>query len=152
MLTSMILLISGLILSSAMLIHYTKKKTGSTASPSFSFSELFKKGKTLSAQVKAKAVEEKKQAALTEEPKDTKATESGIKQFFSRNNSTVRWPKVKLTGFGKSSDGESGFAIINDKHIIVGQKISKVTLIEIGVNSVVVEYKGERKTLAVDPR
>jgi hypothetical protein len=74
-----------------------------------------------------------------------------VKRFFPRDNAEVRWPKLKLTGFGRSADGEGGFGIINEKHVLKGQEISGVKLVEIRAHGVVLEYKGERKTLAVDP-
>ena len=151
MLTSMSLLIFGLLLASVMLINRAQDKRGNTSTALFDLSGFINKGKTLSGQVKAKVAEKNEEQATADEPKVKTESKTGLTRFFSgMRNGAVRWPKLKLTGFGKSSDGESGFAIINEKHIIVGQKISKVTLVEIGAHSVVVEYKDDRKILTVD--
>ena len=151
MLISMILLIAGLLLASAMLIQRAQEKSGSSRTALSGFSEFIQKGKSLSSQAIAKVAEQNETTASAEEANASTTSNSGFKQFFQKTNSSVRWPKLKLTGFGTSSDGESGFAIINEKHIIVGQQISKVTLVEIGLQSVVVEYKGAQKILTVDP-
>jgi hypothetical protein len=151
MLISMILLIAGLLLASAMLIQQAQERSGSSRTTRSGFSAFIQKGKSLSSQAKANAADKNEVRASAEEANISTTSPSRFKQFFQKTNHSVRWPKLKLTGFGTSSDGESGFAIINEKHIIVGQQISKATLIEIGVQSVVVEYKGEQKTLTVDP-
>ena len=150
MLTSMSLLIAGLLLASATLIHRAQEKTGNSNTAFLDLSEFIKKGQSLSSQAKSKVAEKSEVQTTDTEPKASQARPSGITRFFSGMNNGIRWPKLKLTGFGKSADGESGFAIINEKYVIEGQKISKVTLIEIGPHSVVVEYKDERKILTVD--
>ena len=104
-------------------------------------------GKTLLSEAKNKAAQQKESDLLAE---NTNGDE-GVGRFFQRQAGTVRWPKLKLTGFGSSTDGASGFAIINGQHVIAGQQISKVTVIDIGDQSVMVEFKGEQRTLSVDP-
>jgi hypothetical protein len=47
-------------------------------------------------------------------------------------------------------DADGGFAIINEKQILVGNQIGDVTLVEIRTHGVVVELDGEQKTLTVD--
>ena len=151
MLISMILLIAGLLLASTMLIQQAQEKSGSAKTTLAGFSAFLQKGKSLSNQAKADVADQSETGISAEEANADTKSRSRFKQFFQKTNHSVRWPKLKLTGFGTSSDGGSGFAIINEKHIIVGQQISKATLIEIGAQSVVVEYKGEQKTLTVDP-
>lgn len=151
MLTSMLLLIAGLVLTSAMLVHYALERRSGADGSRFDLSQLLEKGKTLSAQAKARVAESSKPKAAVEEPETGKTTGMGMKRFFPGGNGAVRWPKLKLTGFGKPTDGEGGFAIINEKHVLKEQEIAGVKLVEIRAHGVVVEYKGERKTLAVDP-
>ena len=152
MLTSMLLLIAGLILTSAMLIHYAPEhSSGEQDGPRSEWSQLLEKGKTLADQAQAKKIENKTSTASVEKTKPGKTEATGIKRFFTRDNSDIRWPKLKLTGFGKSADGEGGFGIINEKHILKGQEISGAKLVEIRAHGVVLEYKGERKVLAGDP-
>ena len=151
MLTSMLLLIAGLVLTSAMLVHYALDRNIGEDGSRFDVSQLLEKGKTLSDQAKAKMGEGNKPKTVIEEPKPGQSTEVSVKRFFPSVNAEVRWPKLKLTGFGRSADGEGGFGIINEKHVLKGQEISGVKLVEIRAHGVVLEYKGERKTLAVDP-
>jgi len=83
---------------------------------------------------------------------DTEQKDESLPGFFSfpRNDGSVRWPKLKLTGCGASADGSGGFAIINGRHVMIGETISKVTLVEVlPPQHAVVEYKGEQKKLTV---
>lgn len=147
MLTSMLLLIAGLGLSSAMLVHYALERGGIEDAPRFGISHLLEKGKALSALPKATDAGNGTLETSTEEP----VAAPGVKRFFSGGSGSVRWPRLKITGFGKSADGEGGFAIINGNHVLVGQTGSKVKLVEIQTHGVVLEYKGEQKILAVNP-
>lgn len=146
MIISMLLLISGLLLSSAMLIHHaTNGENSSAKKPFFDFTNLMKKGMALSAK--------EKQPEQTETVKKEPAqpTASAVKKLLSsRNGGAVRWPKLKLTGFGAPTNSNTGFAIINGKHIIVGGTVNGATLTEILDHGVRVEYKGESKTLIVE--
>ncbi len=150
MLISMLLLISVLILSSAMLMHYALGEKEREANGSaFSFTKLLEKGKALAARPAPKAEEQpiKEETVVAEGPNSSK---QGIKRFFPRESqSAVRWPKLKLTGFGKGSGNQSDFAIINGEQILVGSRIDGVILVEILNQGVVVEHKGERKILTV---
>jgi len=151
MVISMLLLISGLILSSAMLMHYAMDgKEGTAMESTFDFARLMEKGKGFPA--KAQATRE--QTAIENEPPtatDSKPVDSFFKKFFSgRGNGTVRWPKLKLAGFGTPSGGEVGFAIINGKHIVVGGTVNGATLVKILEYGVLLEYKGETKTIIVE--
>jgi hypothetical protein len=152
MLITMLLLISGLILSSATLVHFAMDG---------------KEGEAWEAIVNSaagggKEFSEKMQAAgepgePVEEPSAATASsssDSSIMRFFSGGGgggkSSVRWPKLKVAGFGKSTDTEAGFAIINGKHVLVNNFIGEVQLVEIRAHGAVVEYKGEQKVLSVE--
>ena len=146
MLISMLLLISVLILSSAMLVHYAMDgKEGPAKKSVFDFAKLMEAGKEFS--TKTQSIEKQN----GEGNASVAPTDSAIKTFFSgRENRAVRWPKLKLTGFGIPSNSKIGFAIINGKHLIVGGTVNGVTLVEILDHGVRVEYKGETKTLIVE--
>ena len=151
MLISMLLLISLLVLSSAMLVHYAMDgKEGTIKESVFKFAKLMEKGAEPSARPEQieeqKKTENGKVASVASKPSD-----SAIKRFFSvRGNGTVRWPKLKLSGFGIPSNGEVGFAIINGKHVVAGSTVNGATLVKILEHGVLVEYKGETKTLIVE--
>ena len=146
MLISMLLLIAVLILSSVMLVHYAMGgKEGETGKSTFSFANLIEKGKALSTQSEPGA---EQQPENQSETTDFKPAEPGMKRFFSGEGS-VRWPRLKLTGFGKGSGGQSGFAIINGEQVLVNTPINGAMLVEILDQGVVMEYKGEQKTLTV---
>jgi hypothetical protein len=149
MLFSILLLIGVLVLSSAMLFHYGLGAKADGENPSaFSFSALVEKGKALSARARETAEQKR---AEKEAAASTETDDAGVKKFFSgRKGDAVRWPKLKLTGFGRSFDGQSDFAIINKSHVYVDSEINGATLIEISARGVVVEFQGERKTLTVE--
>ena len=151
MIISMLLLISGLILSSAMLMHYAMGgKEGTAKGFTFDFTKLMEKGKDFS----AKAQTTKKQATTENEPPvatDSKPVDSIFKKFFSRGGDrAIRWPKLKLTGFGTPSGSDAGFAIINGKQIVVGGTVNGAALVRILEYGVLLEYKGERKVVIVE--
>ena len=62
----------------------------------------------------------------------------------------MKWPKLKLEGFGKSADGEGGFAIINGKQILVGGSIGDVKVLQIKTHGVLVELENEQRVLSVE--
>lgn len=166
MLISMLLLVSVLVLTSAMLMHYaTEGKEGAARKSFFDFTKLLEKGKELPAKAQVAEKQEKTgnepPAAMDSKPMEPVPTDSKpagsslsdsiIKKFFSGSkDGAVRWPKLKLTGFGLPSKGEVGFAIINGKHIATGGTVNDATLVEILGHGVLVEYKGETKTLIVE--
>ena len=159
MFTTMLLLICGLLLTSAMLLHYGLKQTDD-------------EGKTISGLTLALEMMRSRassdlipgspttSAAETESPSAPVAgkidatdekTGFNLKGLFSKSNDgSVRWPRLKLTGFGLPSQGQVGFALINGKHVVEGGSINNVKLVEILEHGVVVEYKGETKTLIVE--
>jgi hypothetical protein len=145
MLATMLLLIAGLLLASATMLYFAWKKGSGTGS-SFELASLINTVMDDASKIQA---EEKQPAAgqikidRPEEIKpDTLPKTSGT--------SKVKWPRLKLTGFGSSSDGEGGFAIINGNQIFLNQYIGKVRLLEVRAHDVVVECQGEQKTLTVE--
>jgi len=153
MLISMLLLISGLILSSAMLVNYAMDGTeGASGKSFFDFAKLMEEKSEFAPEAQA-AANKSETTKASSEPAATEASGSAVKKFFSGGgNGTVRWPKLKVTGFGKSADAESAFAIINGKHVLVNSYINEVRLVEIRTHGAVVEYKGEQKILPVEAR
>ena len=152
MLITMLLLISGLILSSAMLVHYAMDgKEGETGKSFFDFARLQKEGKEFSSKAQA-ATKQGETGNESATPTASDSSDSSIMRFFSGggDDGTVHWPKLKVTGFGKSTDTEAGFAIINGKHVLVNNFIGEVKLVEIRTHGAVVEYKGECKVLAIE--
>jgi hypothetical protein len=148
MLTTMLLLISVLIFSSVMLLRYASEKqsqSGNAHVSFFDFKRMVEQGRGWSEKVES--IQSGDAAGSTEED----AQDSAVKRFFSgSSDGSVRWPKLKLTGFGKSSDAEGAFAIINGRHVLVNTYLDEVKLIEVRAYGAVVEYQGERKYLTVE--
>lgn len=157
MLVTMLLLIAGFLLSSAMLLHYGFKAAPSEdGRPGFDLAAFKAKKQAFTEQLKKAEKPEPAEARQTTETQVATAEEKkpepsgGIKLFGSKGDK-VRWPKLKLTGFGSSSEGSGGFAIINDKQYHPGQVIDgKAKVVEIRSQDVVVEYMGETRTLTVN--
>ena len=149
MFVTMILLIAGLALSSTMMLHYSSKKRGTTDETpehTFNVAKLLEKAKTYT-----KDLQKPKEAQPAEPQQAVQTEERGIGKLFGARTDHVRWPKLKLTGFGSSTEGDGGFAIINGDQVHLGQLIDgKVKLTQIRSLDVVVEYMGESKTLTVD--
>ena len=151
MLITMLLLISGLILSSAMLLHYAMDgKEGEAGNPASGFARLLEERKKLSVKVPTAG----KQGASENQPSEPTAANpsdsSIMKSFFGGgDDGTVRWPKLEVTGFGQSADAVSSFAIINGKHVLVDTYIGEVRLVEILPQGAVVEYQGEQKVVTI---
>lgn len=143
MLVTMLLLIAGLLLASALMMNHLSKATAESGEMKFGFSELLEKAKALTAQVTP---------PQTEETVSTQSSPSSpldsLKQIVSSDK--VRWPRLKLTGFGTSADGLESFAIINGDQVHPGQMIGKVNVVEVRTHAVVVEYMGEQKLLTTD--
>ena len=145
MLISMLLLIGLLTLSSALLMQYVVDKGGDADGNGIDFAGFLAKGKALSEGIQA----EKEPGETPTEVQGSKASDPTVRNFFS-GSSTVRWPKLKLTGFGSSTDEEGGFAIINGTPVLLNTYIGDMKLVEIQAHGAVVEYKGEHKLLTVD--
>lgn len=158
MFITILLLISGLLLASTMLIHYGLAGTDENGEPISGLTHVIAmlKSKPAPKQTDSGALAPKQEIRSAESSTNTQETGSApagfsLKGLFSKNGSgTVHWPRLKLDGFGLPAKGEEGFAIINGKHVGKGGTINDVVLIEILAQGVVVEYKGETKTLIVE--
>ena len=150
MLISILLLIGGFLLASAMLIHYGTEGRDKTGNPRPGFSQNLEKVKSMVAGAETNP-ENPAPAQPLETASKPKEADSK-KSFFSKQSGKVRWPRLKLAGFGLPAEGEDGFgfAIINGKHVTVGNTVSGVKLAEILEHGVRVEYKGESKTLSME--
>ena len=144
MLTTMLLLIGGLLLTSTLMVNHALGSKNSTDENPFTFSidSLIKKGSTYTDQITTSYKQAVAQIPDTEK--------KGTDMFSFVNGDKDRWPKLELTGFGRAANSKDNFAIINNQPVLLNQEIGKVTLVEIRARNVVVEYKGERKTLAID--
>lgn len=149
---TMLLLIAGFLLASALMLNHTFNSKGEDGEKGFNLTALTEKGKAFASEFKKRPeAEEKAEVEVKAEIPAEKKPEGGITSIFKSREDKVRWPKLKLTGFGSSADGEGGFAIINGKQVLLGELINeKIKLVEIRTHDVVVEYQGERKTLSVD--
>jgi len=147
MLFTMVLLIAGLLLASALMINHLNKNRIETGEDGFDFSGLL---------TKAKSMMERIPPSQTVEPETAPTPQTSpldnLKKMVSSAASSekVRWPRLKLTGFGTSTDSRESFAIINGEHVHPGQIVDKVQVVEVREHDVIVEYMGERKTLTVD--
>ncbi len=152
MLVSILLLIAGFLLASAMLIHYglEGKPQKGCSRPGFAQTLEKVKGMVASAKPDAGTPPPEQPRATVSKPKDTGTKDAGTKGFFRGSRGGVRWPRLELTGFGIPADGEIGFAIINGKYVVEGGEANGTTVVEIFEHGVRVEYKGETKTLAID--
>ena len=154
MLISMLLLISGLMLSSAMLVHYAMDgKEGATWDSFFDLAKqlVMEDAEEFSAGTQAANKQSGAENESSVSP-GSNPSDLSFKKFFSGGgeDGTVRWPKLKVTGFGTSADAEGGFAIINGKHVLVNTFVGEVKLVEIRTHGAVVEFKGEQKILPVE--
>lgn len=150
MFISMALLICGLLLASAMLLHYALQKHGGADGSGFNFAQVAEKARALM-ESKAGAAnaghgQEKPPAAQMEGD----LADLAVKKFFSPSGDGVKWPRLKLEGFGKATDGKGGFAIINGKQTLVGETIGDVKLVEVRTQGVLVELGDEQRFLSVE--
>jgi hypothetical protein len=60
----------------------------------------------------------------------------------------IEWPKLSLTGIAQN-DNQS-IAILNGKMLTVGRTLGEVTIREVNSTDVVVEFRGERRTLYIN--
>lgn len=147
MLFTMLLLIAGLLLASALMINQLSKTGSETGDNGFAFSDFMTKAKSMTVPAAPPQTEE----PAAEASAQTSPLDSLKKMVSSAGSSDrVRWPRLKLTGFGTSTDAMESFAIINGEHVHPGQIVDKVEVVEVRAHDVVVEYMGERKTLTVD--
>jgi len=147
MLITMLLLIAALLLTSLLMIHHLAKAGVETGETGFDFSQIIAKAKSMTLREPApQTVEPVAESTAQTSPLDN------LKKMVSSAGASdkVRWPRLKLTGFGRSADPEESFAIINGEQVHPGQIVDKVEVVEVRAHDVIVEYMGERKTLTVD--
>ena len=154
MFTTILLLIIGLLLTSSMLIHYgmgTTDEKGKSTSGLAHLLERVKRNPTGNSMEPKTNGSETLPADSSTPTQDTADKPSGfsLRNLFAKDGN-VRWPRLKLSGFGQPSKGKVGFAIINGKHILEGNTIKDVTVVKVLDQGVQVEYKGETKTLTIE--
>lgn len=154
MLTTIMLLIGGLLLTSAMLIHYGFKnaKESDTFATNLSLAQETAKSKLSKNFAHAKTrISASRPFATNSQETAAKPSKINFKNLFAKHGkSPARWPKLELSGFGILSHEKTGFAIINQKRIMEGSTIKGVKVLKILSHGVLVEYKGETKTLIVE--
>lgn len=145
MLTTICLLIPGLLLTSTLLLENAQIIDISNIA---SERKLFSNFSTL-IKTPLKSATEKE---LFETKKGQSSSTSSKESLFSSHKTqNLKWPKLRLIGFGSSSDTTGNFAIINGRQVHLGQSIDgKVRLIEIRKHDVLVEFKGESRILTMD--
>jgi hypothetical protein len=58
------------------------------------------------------------------------------------------WPELTLTGIGQA-EGQN-LAILNGKMITAGRSLGEVSVVEVGDENIVLEYRGERRVLYIN--
>jgi len=58
------------------------------------------------------------------------------------------WPELKLTGIAQGGDRQR-VAILNGKTLPAGRRLGEVAIIQVRDNNVIVEYRGERRTIYI---
>lgn len=147
MLFTMLLLIAGFLFSSVLLLQQTYNARNENGE------------RILDAEALSAAMQSMGEHTASDSPREEMAQQQepatspfeGLRQIVEgSSDGSVRWPRLRLTGFGKSSDGTEDFAIINGDLVHPGESAGKVTLVEVRARDVIVEYRGERKTLTVE--
>ncbi|MDF7809115.1 hypothetical protein P4E94_16840 [Pontiellaceae bacterium B12219] len=153
MMITLLLLISTLLLTGFMMMYYSrtyKEQAPNSVANETSSSDL--PPNPLTKLLPKKDNEQTSGTSISSEHSDSQSEEKNgmINQLFGTKTDSVRWPKMKLTGFGTSADGTGGFAIINNHKYNTGQLIGgKVRLIEVRKYDVLLEMSGETNTLTV---
>jgi hypothetical protein len=145
MLFTMLILTVGFSFSSMLLMNQSLQVQSAEGTPIFALADMIEKGKSLAARpILAETDMDSGSAVLSSPIAD-------IKQIVMSQTSSdkIKWPRLRMTGFGISSDGTESFAIINGDLVHPGEFAGKVQLVEVRAHDVVVEYKGERKLLTV---
>jgi hypothetical protein len=145
MLFTMLMLTVGFSFSSILMMNQSLNVRSTEGTPVFVLSDIVEKSKSLADKpILKKADAGAASAALSSPIAD-------IKQMVMSKTSSnkLKWPKLRMTGFGISSDRTESFAIINGDLVHPGEFADKVQLVEVRTHDVVVEYNGERKLLTV---
>ena len=145
MLFTMLILTAGLSFSSILMMNQSLKVQSAEGTPIFVLADVIEESKSLANRPILKEMEGGSGSTALSSPI------ADIKQIVISQTSSdkVKWPKLRMTGFGISSDGSESFAIINGDLVHPGELAGKVQLLEVRAHDVVVEYKGERKLLTV---
>lgn len=145
MLFTMILMTAGFIYSSALFVNESMQVRTEEGEPILVLSALIDHSKSLVKLPAMKGADGDHLQTANISPL------TGIKNMVLSHTSsdTAKWPKLKITGFGKSADGTEKFAIINGDLVHPGEFAGKIQLIEVRIRDVVVEYNGERRTLTL---
>ncbi len=148
MLITMLLLIAGFLLSTTLLMNQTLKARSADGEPIFNLSAL---AESSAAALKPAPRQKNVDTESESEEHGGHTPIDGFKNLVMGEPSDggVRWPRLKLTGFGKSADGTESFAYLNGDLVHPGEFAGKVKLIEVREHDVVVEYKGELRNLRV---
>lgn len=147
MLFTMLLLIAGLLLASMLMMNHVNKAKAEPGEKGIGFTELVAKAKAMAVRVPPQQTVEPLAA-----PTPQSSPLENFKKMVSSAASSdkARWPRLKLTGFGTSTDGLESFAIINGEQVHPGQIVDKVEVVEVRAYDVVVEYMGEQQILTMD--
>jgi len=152
MLVSILLLIAGLLLTSALLLDRGFAHKGQTGKLGADFSQTLENAKGLFAVAKAKSAA--RTPAPTPQATTSEPGKKGILGFSfkekKKEKRDVHWPRLKLSGFGKAAAGETGFAIINGKRIDVGDATGGATVVEVFDQGVELEFQGATKILTME--
>lgn len=144
MLTSLLLLIVGLLLTSFMLLYYAWQRTDHAGFDSIDLTRILHHNTPKTAAHETPASEPTTAAV------DLPAAGNHVNANLpASGNEKVKWPKIKLSGFGTSSDGSGGFAIINGEQVLQGGSVGKITLLEVHAHAVILEYMGEQKSMTM---
>lgn len=133
---TILLLVGGLLLTSAMMVNYTLGTKNIYGKTTVNVS------------------------ALTENLKEkiiVMNASSSLKKEKTEELLPVQWPELTLTGFGTGIGGKDGFAFINGQSVVPGQKLNTATeeeaipvkIIKVVTQGVLVECGGEQKLLTV---
>lgn len=98
--------------------------------------------------VKPVPVQEKPSVKAAEPKKVVKAPVEPVVQPKPVPKVKPVWPELKLTGIAQTDSQH--LAVLNGKMLPVGRKLGDVTLVEVNNKYVVVEYRGERRTLYIN--
>jgi hypothetical protein len=82
------------------------------------------------------------------DPAEEPAAEPSVSDPEPVSIPTLDWPELELSGI--ASSGTHRIAIINGKMLSAGRTLGEVIVREVGKTEVVVEYRGERRTLFIN--
>lgn len=151
MLVSILLLIGGLLLTSALLLDSgLANKESPFPSKHIIFSQTLKKTEEIIAYAKTKSANRAPIPSSQASTFEIKGKNILNFSFKEKDGNGVRWPRLKLSGFGKATANKTDFAIINGNRIKIGDSIRGATLIKIVDQGVELEYQGATKILTIE--